>query len=105
MPGEAGCADALASAAVRPLRSNQHSVRLVHVTPQRSDRLCERRDLAVDIPSMLGPFGCGEEFVNLVVAAHPKLQPCLSRARWYVGTLAVQEGFVGRGHDNKDAFE
>jgi aminoglycoside 2''-phosphotransferase len=62
-------------------------------------------DPAVDLASMLGPFGYGEEFLNLVIAAYPELQSCFSRARFYAGTFALQEALWGMEHDNKDAFE
>jgi aminoglycoside 2''-phosphotransferase len=54
---------------------------------------------------MLGPFGCGDKFVNLVLMAYPQLHSCLSRARFYAGTFALQEALWGMEHDDSEAFE
>jgi aminoglycoside 2''-phosphotransferase len=62
-------------------------------------------DPAVDVASMLGPFGYGEEFVSQVVHAYPELRPSLMRARFYAGTFALQEALWGLEHNNEEAFE
>ena len=62
-------------------------------------------DPAVDIASLIGPFGYGETFLSLLARDYPRLDELLPRARFYIGTFALQEALWGWENNDKHAFE
>jgi aminoglycoside 2''-phosphotransferase len=62
-------------------------------------------DPALDLAGVISPAGYGETFLNLFAPFYPGLQPLLGRARFYVGTFALQEALWGIEHNDPKAFE
>lgn len=62
-------------------------------------------DPAVDIASLIGPFGYGEPFLSLLAKDYPRLDELAPRARFYAGTFALQEALWGWENNDKHALE
>ncbi|QUI21672.1 aminoglycoside phosphotransferase family protein [Vallitalea pronyensis] len=62
-------------------------------------------DPAGDIASLIGPFGYGLEFVNLMKNGYSSIGDYLERAQAYTHTFALQEALYGIENDDKRAFE
>jgi aminoglycoside 2''-phosphotransferase len=61
-------------------------------------------DPALDVAGVMGPFGYGEAFVRSIADFYPAVETFLDRARFYVGTFAVQEALWGLEHGDQGAF-
>lgn len=61
-------------------------------------------DPAVDIASLIGPFGYGEDFVKTFEPIYPNIDKLLKRARFYAGTFALQEAIFGLETGDQEAF-
>lgn len=61
-------------------------------------------DPAIDIASLIGPFGYGEQFVKSFELIYPNIETLLERARFYASTFALQEALFGIEVGNKEAF-
>lgn len=59
-------------------------------------------DPANDVAALLT---YGESFVRQGLAAYPAMEAMLPRARFYLGTFALQEALYGIEHDDPDAVE
>lgn len=62
-------------------------------------------DPAMDIASLIGPFGYGEDFVRLFESIYPNIEALLDRARFYASTFALQEALFGIEVGDKEAFD
>jgi aminoglycoside 2''-phosphotransferase len=61
-------------------------------------------DPALDVASVMGPFGYGEAFARSFAEFYPAVETLLDRARFYAGTFAVQEALWGLEHGDPEAF-
>jgi len=61
-------------------------------------------DPAVDVAGLIGPVGFGETLVGTFSAFYPRMQALLPRARFYLGTFALQEALWGLEHGDAAAF-
>jgi len=61
-------------------------------------------DPAADFASMLGAFGYGESFVERMVPVYPQVETFSERARFYVGTFALQDALFGIENDDAETF-
>ncbi len=61
-------------------------------------------DPATDIAGLLSPVSYGEMFVDLLAPTYPGLTALLGRARFYVGTFALQEALWGFEHGDQDTL-
>ncbi|WP_066498118.1 aminoglycoside phosphotransferase family protein [Abyssisolibacter fermentans] len=62
-------------------------------------------DPAIDIASLIGPFGYGEDFVKSFKPIYPNVEELLYRARFYASTFALQEALFGIEVGDKEAFD
>ena len=62
-------------------------------------------DPAVDIAALISPAAYGEGALSPLSSSYSDLQRLLERARFYVGTFALQEALWGLEHLDRDAFE
>ena len=62
-------------------------------------------DPAVDVGWVQYLSGVGESFLQTFYAAYPGLQAVLDRARFYVGTFAIQDALFGAENNDTAAFE
>lgn len=62
-------------------------------------------DPAIDIASLIGPFGYGEDFVRSFEPIYPNIESLLERARFYASTFALQEALFGIEVGDKEAFD
>lgn len=62
-------------------------------------------DPAIDIASLIGPFGYGEVFVKSFELIYPNIETMLDRARFYASTFALQEALFGIEVGDKEAFD
>jgi len=62
-------------------------------------------DPAIDIASLIGPFGYGEDFVKTFESTYPNVQELMKRAKFYSSTFALQEALFGIEVGDEKAFE
>ena len=62
-------------------------------------------DPAVDFAAILSPVCYGEPFLERFSVHYPGIEAVLSRARFYVGTFALQEALYGLENNDQEAFE
>lgn len=62
-------------------------------------------DPALDFAAMIGPFGYGEEFLNLCAEVYPKVLDYIERAKFYASTFALQEALFGIENNDQEAFQ
>ncbi|MCB2297881.1 phosphotransferase family protein [Clostridium tagluense] len=62
-------------------------------------------DPALDIASLIGPFGYGEDFVKSFEPIYPNIEILLDRARFYASTFALQESLFGIDVGDKAIFD
>lgn len=62
-------------------------------------------DPAVDFAAILSPVCYGEPFLERFSVHYPGIEAMLSRARFYVGTFALQEALYGLEDEDQKAFE
>ncbi|QBD75512.1 aminoglycoside phosphotransferase family protein [Ktedonosporobacter rubrisoli] len=62
-------------------------------------------DPAVDFAAILSPVCYGEPFLERFSVHYPGIEAVLSRARFYVGTFALQEALFGLEDEDHEAFE
>ncbi|QBD75102.1 aminoglycoside phosphotransferase family protein [Ktedonosporobacter rubrisoli] len=62
-------------------------------------------DPAVDFAAILSPVCYGEPFLERFSVHYPGIEALLSRARFYVGTFALQEALFGLEDGDREAFE
>ncbi len=62
-------------------------------------------DPAVDFAAILSPVSYGESFLERFAGCYPGIKAMLSRARFYVGTFALQEALNGLEDGDQEAFE
>lgn len=61
-------------------------------------------DPAIDIASLMGPFGYGEDFVRSFQPIYPGIEELINRARFYASTFALQEALFGIEVGDSEAF-
>ena len=59
-------------------------------------------DPAIDVACLIGKFGYGEGFVELMKPVYPEVMEYLNRAKFYAGTFALQDALFGYKHKNKE---
>lgn len=62
-------------------------------------------DPAVDFAGIMSPAGYGESFLRRCWRVYPEIETMMDRARFYVGTFALEEALFGLEHDDQAAFE
>lgn len=62
-------------------------------------------DPAVDFAAILSPVCYGESFLGRFSVHYPGIEAVLSRARFYVGTFALQDALFGLEDDDHETFE
>lgn len=62
-------------------------------------------DPAIDVACLIGKFGYGEGFIQLMKPVYPEVIEYLSRARFYAGTFALQDALFGYKHKNKEVLQ
>jgi aminoglycoside 2''-phosphotransferase len=62
-------------------------------------------DPATDLAALIGPVSYGEDFAASLVSSYPTLAAELPRARFYLGTFALQEALFGLDTGDKQAYE
>jgi aminoglycoside 2''-phosphotransferase len=62
-------------------------------------------DPAVDFAGIISPVCYGESFLRRCFAVYPEIEAMMDRARFYVGTFALEEALFGFEHDDQEAFE
>jgi aminoglycoside 2''-phosphotransferase len=62
-------------------------------------------DPATDFAALLSPVCYGEPFVERFAALYPGIEIMLPRARFYMGTFALQEALYGLEDGDQEAFE
>lgn len=62
-------------------------------------------DPAVDIASLIGPFGYGEKFIHKMTRFFPEIKSYMNRARFYASTFALQEALFGIENNDAESFE
>jgi aminoglycoside 2''-phosphotransferase len=62
-------------------------------------------DPATDLAALITPLSYGEDFLPRFVPAYPGIADLVERARFYMGTFALQEALFGVEHDDREAFE
>jgi len=62
-------------------------------------------DPAIDVASLIGKFGYGEGFIQLMEPVYPGISKYLNRARFYASTFALQDALFGFKHKNKELLE
>jgi aminoglycoside 2''-phosphotransferase len=53
----------------------------------------------------MGPFGLRERFVQSIAESYSATWSFLRRARFYVGSFALQEALWGLEHGDREAFD
>jgi aminoglycoside 2''-phosphotransferase len=62
-------------------------------------------DPVADFASMIGAFGYGQSFVERMHPIYPQVETFWERARFYVGTFALQDALFGIENDDADSFK
>ena len=62
-------------------------------------------DPAIDLAAIISPVGYDEDFLRRFEMVYPDIQPMLERARFYVGTFALDEALYGFDHNDQSAFD
>jgi aminoglycoside 2''-phosphotransferase len=62
-------------------------------------------DPATDLAALIGPVSYGEDFADALLASYPTLAAELPRARFYLGTFALQEALFGLETGDEQAYE
>lgn len=62
-------------------------------------------DPAYDIASLIGPFGYGMDFINLMTKDYFEISTYVERAKSYTKTFALQEALYGIENNDNRAFE
>ncbi len=62
-------------------------------------------DPAVDFAALIGPVSYPESFLERFSVVYPGIEAVLSRARFYMGTFALQEALYGIEDGDQEAFE
>lgn len=62
-------------------------------------------DSAVDIASLMGPFGYGEAFVRMMEKHYGDLTDLIDRARFYRQTFALEDALFGIKYNDLETFE
>jgi aminoglycoside 2''-phosphotransferase len=62
-------------------------------------------DPATDLAALIGPVSYGEDFADALVSSYPPLAAELPRARFYLGTFALQDALFGLETGDEQAYE
>jgi len=62
-------------------------------------------DPAADFASLIGPFGYGESFLRRFYDIYPEIEAVMERAKFYVGTFALQDALFGIENDDQETFK
>jgi aminoglycoside 2''-phosphotransferase len=62
-------------------------------------------DPATDLAALIGPASYGEGFADALVSSYPTLAAELPRARFYLGTFALQDALFGLETGDEQAYE
>jgi aminoglycoside 2''-phosphotransferase len=62
-------------------------------------------DPATDLAALIGPVSYGEDFADVLVSSYPTLAAELHRARFYLGTFALQDALFGLETGDEQAYE
>jgi aminoglycoside 2''-phosphotransferase len=62
-------------------------------------------DPATDLAALIGPVSYGEDFANALASSYPTLAAELPRARFYLGTFALQDALFGLETGDEQAYE
>jgi aminoglycoside 2''-phosphotransferase len=62
-------------------------------------------DPATDLAALIGPVSYGEDFADALVSSYPALAAELPRARFYLGTFALQDALFGLETGDEQAYE
>jgi len=62
-------------------------------------------DPAIDIASMIGPFGYGESFIRMLEKSYPNIDALIKRAKFYASTFPLQEALFGFENEDNEAFK
>jgi aminoglycoside 2''-phosphotransferase len=62
-------------------------------------------DPATDLAALIGPVSFGESFAEVLASAYPPLASELPRARFYLGTFALQDALFGLDTGDARAYE
>ncbi|MTI65501.1 MAG: DUF1679 domain-containing protein [Firmicutes bacterium] len=61
-------------------------------------------DPAIDIASLIGPFGYGEDFILKLRKLYPQVDSYIKRAKFYASTFPIQEALFGLENNDEKAF-
>jgi aminoglycoside 2''-phosphotransferase len=62
-------------------------------------------DPATDLAALIGPVSYGEDFADALLSSYPTLAGELPRARFYLGTFALQDALFGLEVGDEQAYE